>query len=41
MNFYTNVQLIGNKVLVRGVKDGKRFETKEEFFPTIFVKSKN
>jgi len=40
MNFYTNVQLIGNNVLVRGVKNGKRFETKEEFFPTIFVKSK-
>ncbi len=40
MNFYTNVQLIGNNVLVRGVKNGKRFETKEEFFPTLFVKSK-
>jgi len=40
MNFYTNVQLIGNNILVRGVKNGKRFETKEEFFPTLFVKSK-
>jgi hypothetical protein len=25
--FYTNVQLIGNQFLVRGVENGKRFET--------------
>ena len=40
MNFYTNVQLIGNQFLVRGVKNGRRFETRDEFFPTLFVKSK-
>jgi len=40
MNFYTNVQLIGNQFLVRGVKNGQRFETREEFSPTLFVKSK-
>jgi DNA polymerase elongation subunit (family B) len=40
MNFYTNVQLIGNQFLVRGVKGGKRFETRDEFFPTLFVKTK-
>jgi hypothetical protein len=39
-NFYTNVQLIGNQFLVRGVENGKRFETRDEFFPTLFVKSK-
>jgi DNA polymerase elongation subunit (family B) len=38
--FYTNVQLIGNQFLVRGVDDGKRFETRDEFFPTLFVKTK-
>ena len=40
MKFYTNVQLIGNQFLVRGVENGKRFETRDEFFPTFFVKSK-
>jgi DNA polymerase elongation subunit (family B) len=39
-NFYTNVQLIGNQFLIRGVENGKRFETRDEFFPTLFVKSK-
>ena len=40
MRFYTNVQLIGNQFLVRGVENGKRYETRDEFFPTLFVKSK-
>jgi DNA polymerase elongation subunit (family B) len=40
MRFYTNVQLIGNQFLVRGVEDDKRFETRDEFFPTLFVKTK-
>ena len=40
MRFYTNVQLIGNQFLVRGVENGKRFETRDEFFPTLYVKSK-
>lgn len=39
-SFYTNVQLIGNQFLVRGVENGKRFETRDEFFPTLFVNSK-
>jgi DNA polymerase elongation subunit (family B) len=39
-NFYTNVQLIGNQFLIRGVENGKRFETRDEFFPTLYVKSK-
>ena len=38
--FYTNVQLIGNQILVRGVENGKRFESRDEFFPTLFVKTK-
>ena len=40
MKFYTNVQLIGNQFLVRGVEDGRRYEHRDEFFPTLFVKSK-
>ena len=38
--FYTNVQLIGNQFLVRGYENGKSFETRDEFIPTLFVKSK-
>src|SRR6056300_771876 len=40
LRFYTNVQLIGNQFLVRGVENSKRFKTRDEFFPTLFVKSK-
>ena len=40
MKFYTNVQLIGNKVLIRGYENGENFETREEFTPTLFVKTK-
>jgi DNA polymerase elongation subunit (family B) len=40
MHFYTNVQLIGNQVLVRGVENGKRYEHRDEFYPTLFVRSK-
>ena len=40
MKFYTNVQLIGNQFLVRGVENGKRYEHRDEFFPTLYVKSK-
>ena len=40
MKFYTNVQLIGNQFLVRGVENGERYQHRDEFFPTLFVKSK-
>ena len=40
MKFYTNVQLIGNQILVRGVENGERYEMRDEFYPTLFVKSK-
>jgi len=40
LRFYTNVQLIGNQFLVRGYENGKSFETRDEFIPTLFVKSK-
>ena len=40
MKFYTNVQLIGNKFLVRGYENGKKVIFKDDFFPTLFVPSK-
>jgi DNA polymerase elongation subunit (family B) len=40
MKFYTNVQMVGDKFLVRGYEDGKHFMVREEFHPTLFVPSK-
>ena len=40
MRFYTNVQMIGNKFLVRGYEDGEHVMFREEYSPTLFVKSK-
>jgi DNA polymerase elongation subunit (family B) len=37
--FYTNVQMIGNKFLVRGYEDGQRFMIKDDYSPTLYVKS--
>ncbi len=36
-NFYTNVQVIYNNILFRGIVDGKRVSWKEPYEPTIFV----
>ena len=41
MRFYTNIQVLGNDVLVRGYEDGKPVMFREEFYPTLFVKTKN
>lgn len=38
--FYTNVQLVGNQFLVRAIENGKRIQYKEDFRPTLFIKSK-
>jgi len=40
MRFYTNVQMIGNKFLVRGYENGEHVMFREEYSPTLFVKSK-
>ena len=40
MRFYTNIQMVGNNFLVRGYEDGQRKIYKEEYQPTLFVKSK-
>lgn len=37
LRFYTNVQMVGDKFLVRGYENGKHFMTKEEFYPTLFL----
>jgi len=39
MKFYTNIQMIGNKFLVRGYDNGKHVMFKDEFYPTLYVKS--
>ena len=39
MNFYTYARHYGDKILVRGIKDGKRFQYKDDFRPTLFVPS--
>ena len=40
MNFYTNCQVLRNEILVRGYENGRRVQYREEFYPTLFVKSK-
>lgn len=37
--FYTNVALVGDNVLFRGIKDGKRFRKKVHYHPKFYVKS--
>ena len=39
MRFYTNVQVVGNNFLVRGYENGRSVTFKEEYSPTLFVKS--
>lgn len=36
MNFYTNAKQYGSVVLVRGIKDGKRYIDKVKFQPTLY-----
>ena len=38
--FYTNVQLYGNNILLRGYENGEKFQTREQFSPTLYVSSK-
>jgi len=37
--FYTNVSVIGDNILFRGVKDGKRIRQKIKYKPKLFVRS--
>ena len=38
-NFYTYAWQYGNSILVRGVRNGKRFTERHPFTPTLYVKS--
>jgi DNA polymerase elongation subunit (family B) len=38
-NFYTNVLQYGNKIFVREIKNGKHFNHKVNFRPTMFIKA--
>ena len=40
MKFYTNVQMVGDQILIRGYEDGKRFSNRDVYKPTMFVSSK-
>jgi len=40
MDFYTNVSRRGNKLLVRGVKNGHRYTEKVAYRPTMFLENK-
>ena len=39
MDFYTSVLTVGNNILYRGVKNGKRIKLKVAYSPTLFVPS--
>lgn len=38
-DFYTDVSVLGNNILYRGVENGKRVQYKHEYSPKIYVKS--
>jgi DNA polymerase elongation subunit (family B) len=40
MEFYTSVNPIGDRIFIRGVENGKRYQRKLEFNPTLYVTSK-
>ena len=35
--YYTNVAMVGNNILYRGVKDGRRVKMKIGYTPTLFL----
>jgi DNA polymerase elongation subunit (family B) len=39
MKFYTSVEQSGNSILVRGYENGKKFQDKVQFNPTLFLPS--
>lgn len=41
MKFYTSVNKRGNNILVRGYNNGKRFQTKVDYKPYLFLKTKD
>ena len=41
MKFYTNIEQVANRLLVRGYEGGSSFSYRVPFNPTLYVKSKN
>ncbi len=41
MEFYTSVHPMGDKMLVRGYDKGRAYQRKVDFYPTLYVTSKN
>ena len=41
MEFYSNVTRYGNSLLYRGYKDGRRFEDRIKFSPTLYQADSN
>jgi DNA polymerase elongation subunit (family B) len=40
MEFYTNVQVAGDKILLRGYENGKPYQRRIDYLPTLYVNSK-
>jgi DNA polymerase elongation subunit (family B) len=38
-NFYTDVSILGNSILYKGIEDGRRVQFKLEYSPKVYVKS--
>jgi len=41
MEYYTNVQVYGSRILYRGIKNGKRFRRRVTYNPSLFMPSKD
>ena len=41
MEFYTSVHTVGDRVLVRGYENGRPYNRRIDFYPTMYVNSKN
>lgn len=39
LNFYTNVQVYGSKILYRGIENGRKVKHRVDYHPTLFVPS--
>ena len=40
MNFYTSVHVIGNNVMFRGIRNGKRVKQRIEYSPSLYLETK-
>ena len=40
MNFYTSVAAVGNNILFRGIRNGKRVKLRIPYSPSLFLETK-